>query len=436
MDQTEGQSIRWGRASSNGAKMINSHFIQGFHYEWRRRLQQGYSKLMFGLIRRLSSMLIWLLLLPVSVVLHIAGFRRVPVGVQRIGHLALEPDGLLKELSLGMIKPRRWILLAPTGQVANQHLLSYWEPFFMVIRGGFACFVIESMSRWMILRQEVAQYILAFDKAHSIYRIYSQWGSNEPLLRLSANDSDWSVQAFDKLGLPPNAWFVCIHNREPGFSPVDEALHAHRNGQIEALIPAIEAVVCAGGWVVRIGDPSTSPLPEMSHVIDYAHHPMKSDRLDVILCAKARFMIGNTSGISFVSSVFGVPCALVNMIPVSTLGLCPHDISIPKFLWSESKGRYLRFDEIMASNVANYRYASLYQKDGIRIDENSSDDILGVVKEMLGRISGTFNLDVDDEKLQQKYLSLFKPHHYSYGASSKLGSAFLRKYSQLLKYDN
>lgn len=382
---------------------------------------------------RLLSMALWVVLFPFSIALHLAGFRKVPVFSQRIGHLALEPDCLLKEQVLGLIPPRRWFMLAPVGKVANRHLLDYWEPHFLIIRNRALCFLLDSMSRWLIMRHDIRHYILSLGNAQAAYRIYSQWGAKRPLLRLSSDDLEWSANALEKLGLPAEAWFVCVHNREPGFSPIDEELHSYRNGHIEALIPAIEEIVHRGGWVVRVGDSSMSTLPKMEHVIDYAHHSMKSERLDVILCAKARFFLGNTSGIAIVSTIFGVSCALVNIVPVSTLGLAPQDITIPKSLWSEPLGRCLRFDEIMAPPIAGYQYASLYKEAGIRLDENTQADIVELVREMFDQLDGHSERSQEDEELQRQYMALFRPTHYSYGASSRLGTAFLRRYRHLFK---
>ena len=39
-----------------------------------------------------AAALAWLMLLPVTLVLHLAGFRRLTVLTGRIGHLAAEPD--------------------------------------------------------------------------------------------------------------------------------------------------------------------------------------------------------------------------------------------------------------------------------------------------------------------------------------------------------
>ena len=83
-----------------------------------------------------------LLLLPGTALLHLAGYRYVTVFTDRIGHLALEPDCLLKKQSLGQLKKRKWIMLAPAERVANTHLLAYWQPFFHIVQNPALVFLI------------------------------------------------------------------------------------------------------------------------------------------------------------------------------------------------------------------------------------------------------------------------------------------------------
>lgn len=366
------------------------HFFTRLNYEWRRLSRDNLQGLAWKLSKKLFSIMLGILFLPFSLILHVAGYRRVTVFTDRIGHLAIEPDCLIKEQILGLIPKRKWFILAPPGRIANEHLLRYWEPFFLIFRGRITCFILASMSRWGLMRHDVSHYVLTTNKTQTAYRIYAQWGERPPLLSLTQEDEKWGAYALHQLGLPDNAWFVCAHAREAGFSPIDEELHAHRNSDIEAIIPAIQEITRRGGWVIRIGDPTMTPLPPLPQVIGYAHHLMKCDRLDIILCAKARFILGNTSGIALVGSVFGVPCAIANMIPISDRWFNARDISIPKLLWSEHLGRYLRFDEVMDSRVYRYHYAALYQKAGIRVDENSAEDIRDLAIEMMDRLEGHF----------------------------------------------
>src|SRR4029077_5857710 len=128
-----------------------------------------------------------------------------------------------------------------------------------------------------------------------IYRLNAQWAGRPPLLALTPEDVTWGWEMLSALGLPPDAWFVCVHAREGGFSPHDEVMHRYRNADPDALIPAMREIAARGGWCVRMGDPTTRPLLPIPGVVDYAHHPVRSARLDIVLCAKAKFFLGNSS---------------------------------------------------------------------------------------------------------------------------------------------
>jgi len=405
--------------------------VLGIGFELRRIRRLGLSRVSFKLSDRALKLALWFVLLPLTLALHLRGYRRVTVFTDRIGHLAIEPDCLLKEEALGLLPRRRWFILAPRNRVANRHLLNYWRPLIRVHDNPAICFILGSMSSFRLMRQDVSRYLQAARPVPASYRIFNLWKDRPPVLELTPEDKGWGARALHQLGLPERAWFVCIHVREPGFSPIDEELQAHRNGSIEACIPGIEEIVKRGGWVIRIGDPSMRRLPEMLHVIDYAHHPMKSERLDIILCATARFILGNTSGIALVGSIFGIPCAAANMIPITTLWFNSRDISIPKLLWSEQLARYLRLDEILQSPVAQYRYASLYAKAGIRIEENSAEDIADLTREMLDRLDGTFAELPEDEEHWLRVLSHFRRYR-PVESCARNGALFLRKHAQLL----
>jgi putative glycosyltransferase (TIGR04372 family) len=379
-----------------------------------------------------ASAAVWLALLPVALALHLAGFRRLTVLVSRIGHLAAEPDSFLKARGLGMIAPGQYFFLAPRGTVANEALLAYWRPHIRVVDHPLACWMLRALSRWLLMKHDMSRYVLKIGATQEIYRINAAWAGRPPLLALSNPDRAWSDSQLERLGLPRDAWFVCVHVREPGFSPADEAAHAHRNSDPRSVRLAMELIVRRGGWCVRMGDPSMTRLDPMHRVIDYAHHPIRSARLDVALCARARFLLGNTSGLAFVSAVFGVPCALANMIPMSTLGVLPGDISIPKLLHSADDHRLRSFAEVLGSPAGNFRYAQAYVDVGLEPIENTPQDILELTTEMLDRLDDTYEPALGDDERQRRFKALLRPGHYSYGSVARVGSAFLRRYSFLL----
>lgn len=409
-----------------------AHAASRFQLYRERLRQHGYAWLFARLIKRLLIEAGWLLLLPVAIVLHTVGFRRVTVFTDRIGHLAAEIDCFLKERALGRLPNRHWFVLAPPHRVANRHLLEYWAKHIPVISSPMLCGLLRVMSwRWLMLF-DVSHYILSTNKTAKYCSVVAEWGSRKPILELTAEDRERGWTVLGEMGVPQDAWFVCFHAREGGFSPVDEILHSHRNSDVLRLVPAMKFIASRGGWSVRMGDPTMKRLPPLPRVVDYAHHPLRSEWMDVFLCASCRLFVGSSSGLFIVSDVFGVPCALVNMVPLSTLGFSPRDVSIPKLLRRRGNTDYIRFEEAFDTTLANYRLAKLYEDAGIELEESSPEDILDLVKEMLGILEGSFVYDRTDTMLQEHFRSFLRLGHYSYGLGAQVGASFLRKYRQLL----
>lgn len=106
------------------------------------------------------------------------------------------------------------------------------------------------------------------------------------------------------------------------------------------------------------------------------------------------------------------------------------NIYIPKLYWSADKKRYLTFEEAL---VPQFRYCwdgNTFKSSGIKIVDNTPEEINNLVLEMMGRLDGDIESDKEDERLQERFYSLL-PYN-EYGVGSRVGSAFLRKYEWLL----
>ena len=370
----------------------------------------------------------WLLLLPLSCLLHAAGFRRLTIQTARIGHLTCEPDCFLKLQALGRLPHRRWFVLAPPDRVCNAQLLAYWQPHLHFVTHPMACRLLAILSLRGPMVHSVNDYILSFDAGAEYYQVNRDWGQRPPLLALRTDDRHALPGLLSGLGLPADAWYVCFHNREGGYSPLDEVIHAHRNARISNYREAMAYVVEQGGWCIRMGDPSMEKLPPMQQVVDYAHHPLRSDRADLLLCASCRFFVGSSSGLWNLASVFGVRSALANMIPVSTLGYGIGDLSIPKLLQRDGSTEPMPFKEVFEGGLANLRTASAYRAAGVQVIENSSADILDLVREMHQEISGCGHRAPLEDQLQTVFRGLMGPRDYGYPAAGRIGSKFLKKH--------
>lgn len=182
-----------------------------------------------------------------------------------------------------------------------------------------------------------------------------------------------------------------------------------------------------------MGDTSMPVAPKINGLIDYAHSDLKEDWLDLYISSRCKFFIGTGSGATAMSFFFGIPIVSVNIAPLSHVPLIsPGDISIPK-LYLNFNNELMGFKEVFSTDSANYRYNNLFVDKKIDVIYNTSEEIKDVVKEMYLRVSSKWINEIDDDELQEKFISLLKDGHYSFKSSARIGSSFLRKYKELLE---
>jgi putative glycosyltransferase (TIGR04372 family) len=229
-------------------------------------------------------------------------------------------------------------------------------------------------------------------------------------------------------GMLPNDWHVCLHMRDA--ETRNETLgvgESIRSSSLDNYLDAIGYITQLGGWVIRMGGPKVPPLPPMHRVIDYARSDDRSPLMDIHLMRTARMFIGTTSGFAYVASSFGIPTAMVNAL--SSVGL----------LWSKDTRFALKpvhtVDRRMLSlrDVTSDRwrwtfptYESL-ARAGLTVRDNSSDEILETVKEVLevSHASETAGQTLDDSWQR----CVMTPAFYG---SARPGKYFLEKYSDSL----
>lgn len=245
-----------------------------------------------------------------------------------------------------------------------------------------------------------------------------------------------------QMGIPTNAKIVVLHNRELGYLP-QLTYHSYRDAHIENFIPAIEYLTDRGYWVIRVGDPSMTPLPRMKHVIDLPFHPKWSEFADLWFSATCAFFIGNTSGPILIPFVFGRPRVMVNIItPGAVYYGHKADLYIPKLLYSVRMNRYLTLVESVRIESSR---AQDYEKKDVEVRENTAEDILDAVQEMVHRVKGSFCLTDDMRMLQAGYRRAMEVveqerartggYNLRYYEPIEMGYQFLKKYPFLLATD-
>lgn len=351
----------------------------------------------------------------------------------RIGHLAIEPDCFVKEALLASGSRTRGIMLAPANRVANLCLLNYWRQHLTVFTSSIWCRLLWPLAAQPKLRSSTTKYVEAINRAGTFGVIQAGWGDRPPLLKLTDPHRKSGEECLRKLGLPQGSWFVTVHCREGGYDH-QNPVNTLRNCDVKDYLPAMRGIVARGGWCLRMGDNTTEPLKAEPGIIDYAHSRLRSDWMDIFLCGGCRFFLGCASGPSAVAMVFGVPCAVTNQcLPLLTQPFGNRDLLVPKLLWSKSLGRYLTFPELAASPLATARFTRCFANTDVQVHDNRPEDICDLVLEMMDELDGTYREDALDQELQAVMRRLIQPNHYSYGAVSRFGRSFLRKYRSLLE---
>ena len=355
-------------------------------------------------------------------------------------------ESLLKANQLGLRTARKPVLLLPqTARLRNPALFSYFEPHLSVIRDEEAIHSLKRMESILTLPLSLCLplhegYLFQDFAANRVEVERKDQGVDAALFKLSDNHREMGMQALEELGLPKDAWYVTLHVREPGYRGETHAntIQNWRNANPLDYVKAIEAVTNAGGWVFRMGDPSMTPLPSMPQVIDYVHHRIRSDWMDVFLGATCRFLIGTGSGYLHIPMFFGVPCILTNFpgfIPY--FGLKNYDLYLPRWIKNAQTNNLISFDQFMSPPTSMFYSLERYSKAGLQWVENTPEELEGATQEMLERTANGTSSQYPDDDLQRRFKAIAEECGLKHGgrpvkAFAPISQDFLMRHADLL----
>lgn len=394
-----------------------------------------YKKPILGLFNAIHTVVFF----PVALIFWVLRINILRVNASRIGHLCADLETYARIRLSKKIYARKTFLLVHRNECANEHLLEYFKEFYSVVRNPIFIFILKPMSKHFLsgVKSSESTETLGQAEHYSAKRL----GPVSPLLSLSDSDEIRGKKALEKLGIPENSWYVCIHSRESGYSTSFETKDSKptdfgqgfRNSEISSYHAAIRAIEERGGWSIRVGDGTMKPFHYSGNFVDYALSDMKSDWLDVFLGANNLLFLGNTSGLFHIPSVFGAPIALTNMIPITHV-FPPNkiDIAIPKLFKDKRSNSLVPFKKVLQTPLGNGRDDHVFRDCEFEIIDNSEEDICDLVEEALDRRNGVYISNNEDDERQEAFRKLFQGKEYSYYGLGSVGSRFLKKYEQLL----
>jgi putative glycosyltransferase (TIGR04372 family) len=252
-----------------------------------------------------------------------------------------------------------------------------------------------------------------------------------PLLKFSPEIAARGRAVLKSVGISEEAWFVVLHLRDSRWKGVTAGMHGIRNVDPATYLPAIAEITRSGGWVIRIGDADSLPMPPLANFFDYCRSEIRADWMDIFLLASCRFMLGTNSGPCFVPPLYGVPVVLTNWLPPGMRPWHPSDIFVPKLLKRKANGGYLTLSQTLhepLSHCHSRRFLAEY--DGLTVQDCDAELIRGVVTEMLSRLDGDLGRDDDLVDLHARADRIYQENG-NFGMAA-LARDFLRRYGDLI----
>lgn len=356
------------------------------------------------------------------------------VNTYAIGHLGNLPAVYIMAQELGWLPKYKTILIAPKGMVCNYAFLEYFKKYFEVVTDPIE---IKKLQELRADLEFDTSYLMLPNKQATNMRIasgsvHAEWDrqGRQALFTLSKRDQERGEKALNELGLPNGAWFVGMHVREGGFKQEGESnYNRHRNSNLEDFYPAIKAITDRGGWVVRMGESNMKRMPQMPNAIDYAHSNLKSDWMDVYICAESKFFLATAAGIQHCPPCFGVPTVAVNQ-PPTHYRFNSKNIFLPKLLRDKSTQELLSLKKLFVSPIYECENGNFLHELNFEFVDNSAIEIKEAVDEMLDRLLNNTSYDQESENLQQSFRNLNPQPEFEFPI--RIGDKFLKRYKHLL----
>lgn len=389
------------------------------------------SKTLFYIIENIILIPMALFWSIINLFFHIKFVRLVDT---RVGHLAANTDLFLRRLKLDIIKDgkTKYIGIA-SNKPCNEQLLKMIRRVMTIIQ--IPKFMYDNILFGTLSNSRSLLNKLGLYKDLILYsNEYYEFNNTEPSFHFTSSEEKKGKELLKKMKV--KNWFVCFHARDSAYLPkiANKTPHYFRDCDINNYLEAAKYIASKGGYALRMGAIVEKKLGNLKNkrIIDYATF-YRTDFGDIYLPAKCKFFLGSSAGITLIGSVFHVPCIISNQIPMVYPPFREGELYIPKKIWSIKKKRFLTFKEIMNSGIINYYDSDLYKKAGLKVVENTSEEILDLAKEMNERLDGTWITTKKDEELQRKFRVILDKNPRCHGFPSRIGMMFLRKNKELLE---
>lgn len=342
------------------------------------------------------------------------------VAGESIGGLAASCDLFIRK---NILLPNKFKVCFIIRNGCNKTLINMFKKHIFIFESNL-CKILFDLSKEKLIKHEL--FINVIENQHA----YKEYDVLSPQLVLSSKQKKIGYSLLlNELGITKNDWWVCFHVRSPGYLEKlhkgrDFSYHNYRDFSEESLHEGVKEVTDRGGYAILMSDKNKSPNFKYNNkVIQYNKNTFKSDFLDIFLSAEARFFIGSSSGFTTVPKILGTLVGVCNQTPFNHLLNQKNSLMIFKKLLCLKTYKILTYDELLKRGLFDrkkgWKFSGEYLRENhLQAEENSSKEILGLVRDMFNLIEKKSNSKIENNLKKQFKRHFFKnDKHIDYGGN-------------------
>ena len=254
-------------------------------------------------------------------------------------------------------------------------------------------------------------------------------------VKLTQDEEKIGYETLEKLGIKKKDKFVCLIVRDDNYlktihPDTDWTYHNYRDSNIKNYYLAAENLTNRGYYVIRMGSKNKHKINfGNKKIIDYSFSKFRSDFMDIFICSKCSFAISTSTGVDALCQLFRKPIVFVNFVPVGWLvSSNKNNVYLFKKHFSIKSNYFLSLKKIFDFGIAETLTSEAYEKNGIKLIENSPKEISDAVIELDDFINKKKQYSKDEKKNSSLFWEIYKKKIFESNLQSLHGK-FVGRYS-------
>lgn len=300
----------------------------------------------------------------------------------RLGHIVQEP-WILRTL-LGNRYDQLILVTSPRRLFANSTMYDILSENFTIVEASSP--VINAMGFLCGGLVTLADFDLYMASPEMAYRDFAAGVASGLTPRphtITASIAEQTSRFLEEAGADIGRPRVILHVRDEAYLP-QFGYHSFRFADVARYRGAVDRLIEEGYVVCRLGDADSPALDLGSpNYVEVMRHVERSAAIDIGVIASARFAVASPSGPYATMQTFGRPSLVVNVVPQQDYFHVPGERFVFKPIIEAETDRTLRFSEVLSSNAVFFTTQSEFEQAGLRVGQNTAEELLDGVVEMI-----------------------------------------------------